>query len=139
VNLADKDIFHVQRPWSDFVYDVFVGNDWVASARQYDAGDEVADDVLYRRVVDAAPAIGVLELFELWSHDRADALARLATLSEHELETEAQHFASYLSACCADQLKGKRLSSTAVLRVWQRMLAEAEQPPAGPPYALLAA
>ena len=36
----DLDIFHVSRPWSDYDYDVYVGDTWIASAKNYAAGDD---------------------------------------------------------------------------------------------------
>jgi hypothetical protein len=45
----DREILFTPRR-SDFVYDVFVGTEWVASARYQGAGDFVADEVCYAHI-----------------------------------------------------------------------------------------
>ena len=51
----DREILFTPRR-SDFVYDVFVGTEWVASARYQGAGDLIADEVCYAHVL-AHPVI----------------------------------------------------------------------------------
>jgi len=52
----DRAIHYTLRR-SDFCYDVFVGTEWVASARYQGAGDLVADEVCYAHIRASAPAI----------------------------------------------------------------------------------
>ena len=45
----DREILFAPRR-SDFCYDVFIGTEWVASARYQGAGDFVADEVCYAHI-----------------------------------------------------------------------------------------
>lgn len=88
----DRDIHYTHRP-ADFCYDVFIGNEWVASARTNGAGDEASDDVGYARLLAQPPeqssrAVHLMPLLDAGSADeeiaadtlviRADAPAQLA-------------------------------------------------------------
>lgn len=47
----DLDIFRLSRPWSDYDLDVYIGDEWIASAKNNYAADEVAHESWHRALL----------------------------------------------------------------------------------------
>jgi hypothetical protein len=138
LNLFERDIFYNCRA-SDFSYDCYLGNEWVASATCYVAGEEALDEAQYHRL-DETPRYTPQQLSFAWNNHRDLFVALIASLSQTQLEQQARTYTAWLNECCKKSLKMPlRVDNT--LAIWREMIAQAaaDTPPDQPPYAMLVA
>lgn len=139
LNLIDRDIFFNSRPWSDFEYDCFLGDEWIASARTQVQGEEALDEAQYYRL-DDTPRYTPQQLSFAWNNNRDLFVELISALSQAQLEQQARAYTTWLNDCCAKSLK-MPVRVESLLSLWHKMIAESklDTPPDKPPYALLVA